>query len=497
MSGAPNVRAAVEAFARADGNPRRQTRMQKLPGRREAKALRRLAQVYYPLTLSGTVLFCLAVYLFARSLTTREPVGLFLSSVILLLLLLLALAARLQALRFGAQRIEWHSSTPLYSRFNRQQQSIEIDGARSWWFFRMHCVLRGRLACSSRSVLSVYKDASATRGDDFPLPIYLPFSGSLRCRCSLLVRDLFGLVRAGFGSPMTRTIPVRPPILTQQQLPPVYAAGGERETSRSRNPEEERYYMREYVPGDRFRDINWKASARISEIYTRISPLTQDRTQLITVYLRHFRPPSQRAESLESLVHLDFLKGWVLTFMHQVKRLHDEYQFRLVTAAGEHILETTGDIEEISPVVGTLHWVPEPPALFHDPNDRLVVVFTTPYDRDLSRFLQNRPQVEAHLFCTEAAGAASPAGQPEVQTVDVGYALLPGALPTRWIPLRDKLHPRLTLQSSHTWTVVGRQQLAVELFGPGVDPARRAGNGLFARNRTRKTNQSRNTRRAS
>ena len=433
-----------------------------------ASAWRRIA-VYYPLTLPGSALCALSIFLFARSAAMREPVGLFLSSVILLLLLLLALLARLQAVRFTARRIEWHSSVPLYSRFNRQQQRIEIEGARSWWFYRMHAVLRGRLVCSAHSSFSLYKDAAATSGDHFPVPLYLPFSGVLHCRCSFLVRDLFGLVRAGFGPRFSRAIPIRPPILTQQDLPAVYAAGGERETSRSASPEEQRYYMREYVPGDRFRDINWKASSRISEIYTRISPLTQDQTQVITVYLRHFRPPGGRsAESLESLVHLDFVKGWALAFMRQVKRLQDSYQFRLVTADGERLLESESDIDEAGPQIGALGFVPEPPGLFHDPKDRLVVVFTTPYDSELPAFLQRRPQVQAHLFCTEVQNSDAAA----VTVVDLGYAMVPGALPRRLMRLRDKPRPMVAIEENQTWTVVDRQQLAVDLFGP--IPRRRA-----------------------
>ncbi|TVQ39137.1 MAG: DUF58 domain-containing protein [Spirochaetaceae bacterium] len=441
------------------------------------KALR-LLSTYYPLTLPGSVLAALAVYLFTRSLVLREPVGLFLSAVVLLLLLLLAVPARLQAARFARRRIEWHSSTPIYSRFNRQQQQIEVDGARTWWFYRMHAVLRGDLVCSSRSVFAFHKDAAATSGDRFPLPLYLPFSGVLHCRCHLLVRDLFGLVRAGFGPRFSRTIAIRPPILTRQDLPTVYAAGGERETSRTKSPEEERYYMREYVPGDRFRDVNWKASARISEIYTRISPLTQDQTQIITVYLRHFRPPLKKGgESLESLVHLDFLKGWTLAFMRQVKRQQDGYQFRLVTGERDRILEGEADIDAVSAEVGALAFTPEPPGLFHDPADRLVVVFTTPYDGELPAFLQRRPQVQAHLFRTEAGiiiaggrGATDKDGggrnNGAVAVVDIGYALVPGTIPRRWMRLRDKPRPMVAIDENQGWTVVDRQQLAVDLFGP-------------------------------
>ena len=425
----------------------------------------RWIHTWYPFTLVGSLLFAAAVYLFARSVTVRDPVGLFLSTSVLALLVLLAVLARLQALRASRGRIEWHSTSPIHSRFNRQHHRMEVEGGSSWWFFRLHCVLRGRLECSPRNSFSFYKDASATSGAELSVPLFLPFSGTLRCRRALLVRDLFGLVRAGFGEPAGRTLAVRPPILTQQDLPSVYAAGGERETSRTKSPEEERYYMREYVPGDRFRDINWKASTRISNLYTRISPLTQDQTQVITVYLRHFRrvlgaPGRGYRESLESLVHLDLLKGWVLSFMRQVKRQNESYEFRLVTANGDTLLENETDIDEIAGEVGALHYVDEPPELFHDPKDRLIVVFSTVYDEALGSFLEARPQVQAHIFRTEAPGRATEL------PVDLGYAMVPAALPTRLVRLRDRRYPPSAVRESERVTVVDQLSPIIEFFGP-------------------------------
>jgi uncharacterized protein (DUF58 family) len=36
--------------------------------------------------------------------------------------------------------------------------------------------------------------------------------------------------------------------------------------------DQEKYFMREYIPGDRLKDINWKSSIKLNELITRISP---------------------------------------------------------------------------------------------------------------------------------------------------------------------------------------------------------------------------------
>ena len=92
--------------------------------------------------------------------------------------------------------------------------------------------------------------------------------------------------------------------------------------------------MREYVPGDRMKDINWKATSRLGELITRISPLTQEQTQLLHVVLRRYR--RRGGETMTALLHLDFVKSWLLTFLRVVKQQHPEFTFLVDTGGESH-----------------------------------------------------------------------------------------------------------------------------------------------------------------
>ena len=118
----------------------------------------------------------------------------------------------------------------------------------------------------------------------------------------------------------------------EQSTPPVDISAGFDTTQRARTSDEEQYFMREYMPGDRMKDINWKATSRLGELITRISPITQEQTQELHVVLRRYR--RRGGETLTAVLHLDFIKSWLLTFLRVVKQHHPEYVF-VVDSGGE------------------------------------------------------------------------------------------------------------------------------------------------------------------
>ena len=241
-----------------------------------------------------------------------------------------------------------------------------------------------------------------------PLPLSLPLCGQLSAQGRFSVRDLFGLTRARFGEEPERSLTVLPAWLSPEPPRLVEPAGGFEDKSLRRASEEEKYFMREYQPGDRFRDINWKVSSRLQELITRISPVTQEKTRLLAVDFRHYRAAG--AESLESVLHLDYLKSWLLAFLRGLKSANERLQFRVRTGAGSSLLATEEDIERFAVELSGLHYQSDPGPGVEEAGE--LFVFSTPFDRGLPLFLAARPLARAQVFRTVRRPAGIRRGLP-------------------------------------------------------------------------------------
>ncbi|WP_455382707.1 DUF58 domain-containing protein [Salinispira pacifica] len=432
---------------------------------------------YYPFTVAGSVLFIVTVYLLGRSAVARNAYGLVIAVAALFVLLLLALLGRWQAERLSKAEATWDFSAPLYARTTGKPPVVQLAGRGPHLYFRVHVLLRGRLVAGRRARLSFYRNIASESPERIELPLFFPLCGRLEFRTEFYVGDVFGLTRSRFGTRQIFALPVQPAPFAGSQIPPIQAAGGDRETSRTKQPDEERYYMREYVPGDRFRDINWKASSRLTQLYTRTSPVTQEQTQIITVHFRHFLTPGGKhpSESLESLAQLNILKSWLVAYLFRVKREHPEFHFRVVTGRGTSMLESEEDIHELSRSLSDLHLEEEPtfpaagPAELEaaaqgeerDRRDRDSTVFSTAYDDGLSAFLQTRTRGQTTVYRTvfgpkpvrrrPAAAATAPTQRSGAQNrlpppniirfSMLGKEFFPtlsAFFPTQYIPVRER-----------------------------------------------------------
>lgn len=367
---------------------------------------------YYPFGTSGTILFVVAVYLLGSSVVGKNAYGLVISLVSLFVLILLALLGRWQATRLSRAEVSWDFSPTLYARTPGPNPTAAVDGPAPFLFFRLHTTLRGRLIAGRRSRLSFFRDVATENPSRIEIPLSFPLCGRIEFRTSFHVGDIFGLSQSRFGKSEEFSLPVQAAPFPGSQIPPIQAAGGDRETSRTKQPDEERYYQREYVPGDRFRDINWKASSRLTQLFTRTSPVTQEQTQLLTVYVRHFLPAERlkNRESIESLAHLNVMKSWLLAYLFRMKREHPEFHFRVLTGRGEVILESEEDIHAFGSAISDLTLDAEPAFLLapestadgqvQQGKEKDSTIFSTGYDDGLSAFLQTRQRGRMTIYRT-------------------------------------------------------------------------------------------------
>lgn len=360
------------------------------------KKIHRIAFLYYPLSAGGTILFVIALVLLLRGLSFQNPYALLLSLAALLLLILLVFLGRLQAIRFKRVSIHWDSSSPLYARKSGPVHWLHSEAGKTKYFFRFHCHLSGRMTVGQNASLFLYRKIALVQVADHPLPLYFPLSGTWAARIRYEIRDIFGLTRSGFGLPPVRMLTVHPAPLERFLKRTIDPALGYEDKSRKKSSEEEKYYMREYIPGDRLRDINWKASSRLAVLITRISPVTQEKTRQISIDFRHFW--KKKRETVESIAHLNAIKSRLLAFIRENKREHPEYRFRIRTARGIHLLETEEDIRQFSSELSSLFYQGDPYSLSPLSVAGDLFIFTTVFDETLSA--SALPRAKIHLFTT-------------------------------------------------------------------------------------------------
>lgn len=361
----------------------------------------RSALRYYPFTLLGTAFLAGAGYLAGSAFATDNGYEFVLAAAATLVLGVLAVDGRLQARRMAAVALAWgDTAQPLYARTLGDLDLQAAGAPRPHYFYRLHARVTGRLRAGNRAALRLRAEVSSASAE-LPCRLLPPVCGDLAVRVRLSIRDVFGLTCSHLpGRDERRALAVRPAPLSMRSAPVIDEAVGDDTTRRRRSSDEERYYMREYQPGDRLKDINWKASSRAGELITRISPVSEHRTRLLHVELRHFRPAGP--ETLDSVLHLNYLKSWLLAFLRAVKAGNEDFTFRVITGEGEHEVDTDDDIDELSRRLAPITFAPGPAyraeALPHE-----LFIFTTAFDAGLAAHVARLGETAVHLYRTVSA----------------------------------------------------------------------------------------------
>ena len=354
----------------------------------------------YPLTATGTLLLVASTYLLGVAGGTGNLYAFIFSVTGFLALIFLVADGYIQKFRFrhATPVLDTHHS--VFARLSGQAQAVHLGDQKCHYFYRFHFLIRGPFAAGRHANFSFRAEGSSPDGSLILVPLNFPYSGRGSFQGSLLLRDVFGLVRFYLGEDETVDITVEAPLFPEK-TPVHFRAASSMESSRKMlTSEEEKYYMREYIPGDRLKDINWKSSIRIQELVTKISPISPEQSHLLHLDFRAFNDDGMDAP--EAILHLNYLKSWFLSFLRVVHRDHPDYRFRVRTPLGSQILETGDDLDRFSRELALLQYF-LPGQETGDPDAPRTgerFVFTTAYDSRLNSFVQEHSAERLNIFGT-------------------------------------------------------------------------------------------------
>ena len=412
---------------------------------RWAKALNRIR--FRPaFTPVGFALIVIGLFLLIRSLLTRNAFEVLLSVVITLIWILLFAIGYWGKRRLAALEPKWKPPFPFTA--NTQEESL-ISGfdINLPWFFRLHVLVRGRFFPSAAANgCPVFAETAVRQGSaSVNLLLSFPMSGIFRGEVSCRLRDIFGFFSFRCGNPQKRSAAIACAPILKKPLK-IDPQSGAEDRRHKNSDDEERYYMREYAPGDRFRDINWKSSERIDTLITRISPDNNEKVCHIEVCFRNY---ASSDTSLEDLWLLDRCKARFSQFLRMLKESDDSYIFTVHTAQGTWELDDFQALENFLEELLSMPFV-TPVNQSSGPsesgkNAAELYIFSTACDETLPSFLAACHPRRISLFLVEAA--SRDLKNEEVETLALREFPLKSCLPLpKW--LFNKKRPYLSSGSA-------------------------------------------------
>ena len=422
-------------FSRDDFLEKWKSRIRRIQSQSFLQGLYKKIEYYYPLSLIGSLSFFTAIYLAGYAYSFSNFYALLLAVPTLLFITIQITFIRLWALRQAEVEIVWESNYKLTARIEESELILKLGVSSVPYFFRYHILLHATLKAGKDAKFYYIREAASSAAGEVRMGLYFPLCGDFSIKARLLVRDILGLGRTRLGPIQYRNFKVRPPVLTEHSPLPRHTAASLESRQNQRQAEEDKYYMREYIPGDRLKDINWKASLKIGELITRISPQSPEKSSLLFVELRNLSYTDK--ESPLSLIHLNILKSWLLSFVLQMRRENPKYRFFLASAEREDMLSSDSDIEGLALSLADLsfvqqnHWTSKGPPVLEK------FIFTTSFDPSLKTISQEG--VKCHVFQllpplpkSRRQASVKKASLPLFRLLPLEYAI-PWPLPGKWL----------------------------------------------------------------
>jgi hypothetical protein len=370
-----------------------------------------------------------------RGLAYRDPYEIVLAGLSLALWLALFLAGLLGSKRLESLAPGWFPPEPLTAGGgDGTAHTITGLDAKVPYFFRLHFIVRGNFFPGPKVRFLVSSEIGGG-GPKERFSLNFPMSGVFHGRGFCRLRDVFGFFAFPCGPVLHRSLCVQPAPHHKRSAPRIDPFSGSEDRQSRSQTDEERYYMREYAPGDRFRDINWKTSERLAALITRISPHTQEKTKLIYLAFRNYGPD----RGLLASWLLDRTKARLAGFLRTLKEEHPEFIFCVSTAGGERMLRSGEEIEAFLDDLAGMGFQSSAAMSPDSPGRPELYLFSTSCDTALASFLASRGESVSHVFITvpPERGGGEKAVFHARNIFAEGFLPVSGLLPLGWSFARD------------------------------------------------------------
>jgi len=234
------------------------------------KPLRAIGR-FYPLTFFGTLTLLGSVALLSSSLSDSSRVGIVLSSLGLAVVLLSVAISLVQVQVARSGDFAWSATGSLRAGNDDDAFLLRYSG-ELFPFMRFHVSLAGTLRVAGETAYRVHAKGCVPAGLEERFGLSVPCGGALSLSGRFMVGDILGIARAEVRDAGRMEAPVLPPDSADLGLSLDRTSMEDDDRAARKAAGFERVLVREYVPGDLVRDINWKALARIGSLITRIPP---------------------------------------------------------------------------------------------------------------------------------------------------------------------------------------------------------------------------------
>jgi len=379
---------------------------------------RRFQPVFTP--VGGAVLI-IAFITLIRALFYRNAYEIVLLCAVLLILLVLGIIGRWKTQKLKTMEPGWKTPFPMTANAGDDTIITGLDSAIPL-FFRLHFKIRGRFLLSGSTAGSgaassgdskrrskkkrgcrVSAETSVRRGDtSSKLLLDFPMSGIFKGDGFCQLRDIFGFFSFYCGQPQHSTVNIRcAPCYGRQTQ--INAQSGAEDQRNKPSADIERYYMREYTPGDRFRDINWKSSDKIDTLITRISTDNQEKISRLEVHFRNYTSVNTGDFSIESLWLLDRAKARLSYFLRSLMEQNSNFVFDVRSPSGNWEIENMDDLDAFFEELAGLSFLPLQHETLAQPGKGDIYVFSTACDFGLNSFLVSNSQRPVTIFLVQPA----------------------------------------------------------------------------------------------
>jgi hypothetical protein len=401
--------------------------------------------------VSGAVLV-IALAGLIRSLLNRNSYEIVLASAALLFLLILGIFGTWKSRKLKSMEPGWKTPVPMTANTaNDASQRTIVTGLEASipLFFRLHFYIRGRffaggLAVGAKNDCSLSVETAIPRGETTAqIPLDFPMSGVFKGDGFCKLRDIFGFFSFPCGQIRHTTVNVRcAPCFGKKII--INAQSGAEDQRNKPSADVERYYQREYTPGDRLRDINGKSSEKIDALITRISTDNQEKVSRIEV---HFRNYGYANDSLYALWLLDRAKARLSYFLRTILEQNSSFIFDVHSAGGNWEIEDQDDLDAFFEELSALSFVTPQNETGIQSGAGDIYVFSTACDVMLPAFLLSCNPRPVSLFLTQPKNLKTK--KEDIEILHIQDFVSKGFVPASRLFMKKKINP-LNIQTEKT-----------------------------------------------